>query len=451
MPPVVRLKLRVRLPDGSRPYLDPVYSANNKLKPGYASLDGKPVHFPDSVYHLRYLKGSRRVWEGIGCDAQFALTAKLKREKSLDAKAAGVIVVEDEPQAAETNLREVVAEYLEEVEGHKSKKTFAAYSLTLKLFIESLADKSKRNVFDYSQTLEVFLESCPKRNLEDIGRKDILGFMSFLRDKGNGPRTVANRVSYLKGFARLVGIEWPLVASDKPRYTEKVVSAYSAAEISALLAVADTEESELLQFFLFTGAREQEVQYATWRDLDLDAKTFTVREKLDLGFTPKDKEEGAIPIPDSLVELLRARRHRFPHTRLIFSNTQGNPNGHFLRILKRLGMRAGLNCGHCYNRAGLPCSKHAVCSRFELHRLRKSFATLHHEAGVSARTIQRWLRHSSLDTTLRYLAASDDRSERPREQVNSTFAAFARVGGAASTITSSTGIGTVACSAVAFK
>ena len=126
MPPVVRLKLRIRLPDGSRPYLDPVYAANNKLKPGYARLDGNPVHFPDGVYHLRYLKGSRRIWEGVGSDAQFALTAKVKREKSLDAKAAGVTVVEDEPEAnSETDLREMVAEYLQEVSVHKSKKTFA--------------------------------------------------------------------------------------------------------------------------------------------------------------------------------------------------------------------------------------------------------------------------------------------------------------------------------------
>jgi hypothetical protein len=58
MPPVVRLKLRVRLPDGCRPYLDPVYSANNKLKPRYASVGGKPVHFPEGVYHLRYPKGT---------------------------------------------------------------------------------------------------------------------------------------------------------------------------------------------------------------------------------------------------------------------------------------------------------------------------------------------------------------------------------------------------------
>ena len=400
---VVRLKLRVRLPDGSRPYLNPIFSGNKKLKPGYAVHDGKPAHFPDGVYHLRYLKGARRVWEAVGSDAEFANTARLKREKSLGAKAAGVTVVEDEPEVAvKTNLRDTVADYLEEIAAHKSKKTFAAYSLTLNLF----------------------LESCKKENLEDIVRKDILGFMAFLKEKGNGPRTVANRVGYLKRFTSSHGVEWPMGVADKPKYTEKLVSSYSAAEISALLRVADREESELLQFFLFTGAREQEVQYATWRDVDLDAKTFTVREKLDLGFTPKDKEEGAIPIPDSLVELLRARRRRYPNSRLIFTNSQGNPNGHFLRILKRLGMRAGLNCGHCYNRAGLPCSKHAVCSRFELHRLRKSFSTLHHEAGVPARTIQKWLRHSSLDTTLRYLASSDDQSERTREQVNNTFAAF---------------------------
>lgn len=407
--PVVRLKLRVRLPDGSRPYLDPVFSGNNKLKPGYALSDGKPVHFSDGVYHVRYLRGTKRVWEAIGSDPQLALITKLKREKALEARAAGVEVVDESPASPQTDMHEAVAEYVTEIAAHKSKKTSAAYSLTLRLFVES----------------------CAKRYLEDIDRKDILIFMSHLKANKNGPRTVANRVGYLKRFFSSLSLGWPLQKSDKPRYTEKVVSAYSKEEIQTLLATGDKEESEMLQFFLFTGAREQEVQFATWRDVDFDAKTFMVSEKLDLGFTPKDKEEGAIPIPDSLVELLRSRRARLPHSRLIFTNTEGNPQGHFLRILKRLGLKAGLNCGHCYNRKGLCCSEHAVCTRFELHRLRKTFATMHHEAGVSARTIQRWLRHSDLDTTLRYLAASDDKSAKTREQVNNTFAVFATIGDAA--------------------
>jgi integrase/recombinase XerD len=47
---------------------------------------------------------------------------------------------------------------------------------------------------------------------------------------------------------------------------------------------------------------------------------------------------------------------------------------------------------------------------------------MHHEAGVSARTLQKWLGHSSLETTLAYLEAADIRSERTREQVNNSFA-----------------------------
>lgn len=190
------------------------------------------------------------------------------------------------------------------------------------------------------------------------------------------------------------------------------------------MGAAHQEEADLLQFLLCTGVREQEAMYATWRDVDFTGKTFTVREKLDLGFTPKDREEGAIPIPDSLVQLLKARRERYPSTRLIFPHPAGSPDGHFLRILKLLAFRTGMNCGECYNKAGKCCSISPTCTRYVLHRFRKTFATMHHEAGVSARTIQRWLRHSSLDTTLRYLAGSDDTSERTRAQVNSTFAAL---------------------------
>jgi site-specific recombinase XerD len=66
-----------------------------------------------------------------------------------------------------------------------------------------------------------------------------------------------------------------------------------------------------------------------------------------------------------------------------------------------------------------------VCSKWELHKFRKTFATVHHESGVSARTLQAWLGHSDLETTLPYLKVADMRSERTREQVNHSFAGFA--------------------------
>jgi hypothetical protein len=51
---VVRLELRVRLSDGSRPYLDPVFSANGKVKLLYAVVDGKAEHHhPEGTYFGR--------------------------------------------------------------------------------------------------------------------------------------------------------------------------------------------------------------------------------------------------------------------------------------------------------------------------------------------------------------------------------------------------------------
>jgi hypothetical protein len=62
------------------------------------------------------------------------------------------------------------------------------------------------------------------------------------------------------------------------------------------------------------------------------SKTFTVTEKLHLGFTPKDGEEGSIPLPDSLIDLLKLRR---PTTCYIFEREDSGTDDHLLRIVKR--------------------------------------------------------------------------------------------------------------------
>jgi site-specific recombinase XerD len=64
------------------------------------------------------------------------------------------------------------------------------------------------------------------------------------------------------------------------------------------------------------------------------------------------------------------------------------------------------------------CADAPVCEHWILHRFRKNFATDRHQAGVSARQIQKWLGHSSLETTLRYLATLDDTSEQVRDICN---------------------------------
>lgn len=234
-----------------------------------------------------------------------------------------------------------------------------------------------------------------------------------------------NRCVILKGFLRANDITDVIARKDLPRFTKKKVDAYNEDELRAMFKAATADERLIFQFFLGSGAREGEVQYACWTDINFRDKTFSVTAKPEFGFVPKDREERVIPLPDSLMKSLEARFVRPGRARLIFPNRQGRPNGHFLRMLKNLAKRAKLNCGDCFNVGNgkrQSCLQAPVCKKFELHKFRRSFATLHHEAGVPARQIQQWLGHSDLTTTLRYLAISDDRCERTRNRVNNSFA-----------------------------
>jgi len=165
--------------------------------------------------------------------------------------------------------------------------------------------------------------------------------------------------------------------------------------------------------------------FATWKDVDLTAGTFTVKAKPAMGFKPKDSEERTIPIPSSLVRDLKAWKAMHPKSLLIFPNKQDRPNGHLLRDLKNIALRGELNCGHCDSEHfGKPvtCKDHAVCEQFYLHKFRHTFACMHLLAGVDVRTVQLWLGHSDLETTSCYLKAISGKQKGVREKVDATFA-----------------------------
>ena len=184
----------------------------------------------------------------------------------------------------------------------------------------------------------------------------------------------------------------------KVKYTEKEVSAYTQAELRSLLGVPAHPKTGLVYgswAWVASGS-------VCWEDLNFESKTYTVQT---WSWGSSQKTRGAErAIARFSRERTEQRRLAHPDTKLIFPNKRGGPEGHFLRRLQATAKIAGL--------PGV----------YGLHKFRKSFASWHHEAGVSARTLQRWLGHSSLETTLQYLEAADIRSERTREQVNNSFA-----------------------------
>ena len=168
-----------------------------------------------------------------------------------------------------------------------------------------------------------------------------------------------------------------------------------------------------------TGFRDAEVQHVTRADLDLKEQVVRVTEKPQWGFIPKNWEQREVPIPDRLVASLRSylarQRVKSP---LLFPTAGGLPNYHFLDLCKKIALRAELNCGNCEN-GDRSCADAACCDNWFLHKFRSTFATMHLQAGIDIRTVQLWMGHKDLASTMRYLKPA--RGKGILEKVNTTF------------------------------
>ncbi|MFZ0951328.1 MAG: tyrosine-type recombinase/integrase [Candidatus Sulfotelmatobacter sp.] len=377
----VNLTKRVQTPHGWR-YCRVSLSANGRVKPDVVFVNGKEERHPEGAYYLEWREGSTRVRLSVGKDPADASARRLRKEAELNAVNNGVSIVPD-GQNGHRSLAAAVAEFLDETKLTKKPKTLAAYTTAL----------------------NYFTESCHKLDLDEIERKDLLKFSAFLRDeKKQAPRSVHNKFENVMTFLKANGIRGLVGKNDWPRYTEEEPEIYEQEELDKLFKACDEEERLWYEFFLMTGMREQEVMYTYWSDINLTHATVRVSHKPDRGWTPKAYKEREIPIPSKLVKNLKAWKAKADKAcNLIFPTTGCNPKLDFLDCLKAVAKRAKLDE-----------------DSFWLHKFRATFATRCLWAGVDLRTVQQWLGHSDMESTMRYLKPS--RSQRVRDKVNEIFA-----------------------------
>ncbi|HEV2380165.1 MAG TPA: site-specific integrase, partial [Terriglobia bacterium] len=382
----VTLYIRPVLSDGSRPYLRPAYLRGGKLREGYALVQGHPQQVPNAEYYVRYLKGGKRVWEQVGCDAGVALAAQQRISTRMAAVQAGNTIPED--NRSSLTVSRAIEPYLQHV-ANKGR-----------------AENTPKN---YAFTLRHFARECNKP-LHLITAEDLITFGGRMRDQGYADSTIHHHLVEIGTFLKHYGFKDVLPPGDLPKFVAKTADSYHQDDLTRFFAACDDDDDRLLfEFFLASGYRGGEVRYATWADVDFAAGTATVRAKRTrtLNWKPKDRDERTVPLPDALVERLRERRRLHPNAFYIFGDGR-NRLPYPIRRLRGIAFRAGLNCRECITPDGQSCREHAVCYRWTLHKFRRTYATLQHEiGGVSARTLQSLLGHSKLETTLRYLAVTD--------------------------------------------
>ena len=307
----------------------------------------------------------------------------------------------DTPALADANrisIKGAVENFLSAMTRSKKPGTVQDYMLHLNQFVESLPDGVR------------FMDQV---NVDTVGK-----FRDWMQSQGYSAKTQHNRIVTVLSLLKKNNAKTTFsLASDLPIVEEEPAVPFEPETLKKLFAEMDPEEFARYKFFLGTACRDKEVTYAAWSDIDFTKKIYHIRRKPDVGFTPKSHESRTVKMPTDLVALLAKRRKANPDARWIFVNEEGRPDNHFLRKLKRIALRAGVNCGHCKTSVTkgkyhtkkaveVTCKTDPVCEHIFLHRLRKTCASNWERAGVPLQTIRMMLGHKSLETTQKYLGVA---------------------------------------------
>jgi integrase len=192
-------------------------------------------------------------------------------------------------------------------------------------------------------------------------------------------------------------IELPeVVRSDDIRFLTPVeVHAVAASAVAGAYQAVDRA---LYVTAAMTGLREGELIALRWRDVDWTAARVRVRQNYVLGEfgTPKSRRSTrSVPMADAVATELE-RLYRATHARsgreprddeLVFADpTTGGP------LNKKMVLRR--------YRQALKAARLDSTHRF--HDLRHTFGTQMAAAGVAIRTLQEWMGHRDIQTTMRY-------------------------------------------------
>jgi integrase/recombinase XerD len=193
---------------------------------------------------------------------------------------------------------------------------------------------------------------------------------------------------------------------DWPKFVEEEPEIYDQETLDKFFAACDDDDLLLFEFFLQTGMREQEVIYATDRCVDFANYSVSVKRNPQHGWTPKMYKERTIPVPKALVNKLKHMLVVRGKNGLLFPTENGLPKFDFLDMAKATAKRAGIDESEVW-----------------LHKFRATFCTRALWSGIDLRTVQDWMGHDDLSSTLRYLRP--DRSKAMRDKVEAIWSAAA--------------------------
>jgi len=236
--------------------------------------------------------------------------------------------------------------------------------------------------------------------LSKLDDEQLLLFVVWLRQRGDGKRTLARRLSSLRGFlgwcADLGFISGnPAALLDGPKLPRVLPNVLSRSEVLALLAAPDPHtklgrrDRAMLELMYASGLRVSEL--VNLHPLDIDFQAGLMR------IFGKGRKERLVPIHQRALDIMEhyldaVRPDFMPQTSFIFLNRSGLglTRQAVWKLIRRYALEAGIQ------------------RDISPHTMRHTFATHLLEGGADLRTVQLLLGHSDLAATELYTHVRSD-------------------------------------------
>lgn len=243
----------------------------------------------------------------------------------------------------------------------------------------------------------MYLEGRGKRDLEEVQRQDVEGFVEHEQDRGMKLSTVKNRLSIVKAFLRFMQ-EKGLIGEDvfpwklKIKVPEALPRAMESEDVGRLLAVSASErDCAMIMLLLRTGMRIGELLNTRMADLNMPEQKITIYEA-------QKTHRGRVVyfFDDARAALEKWLERRDKRQGILFYGPRGRNLSYatarmmFLKYLDKAGL------SH---------------KGYTLHSLRHTYATELLNAGMPIEVLEKLLGHMSLDVTRRYARLKDKTKE----------------------------------------
>jgi len=273
-----------------------------------------------------------------------------------------------------------------------------------------LAGLAKRTVYGYLRAVRKLADFCqqsPDRLEEDDVRRYLLHLIVEL-EVATGTQTVA--LSGIKFFFRTTcPRDWKVLSQTKLRYIDALPEVITRDQVAQIVACCIT--LRLKCFFWTTyslGLRISEAVNLQVGDID----SLRMMVHVHRGKGAKDRY---LPLPESTLKTLRTfwLTHRNPVWLFPAEGRDHSDGSESQTPMSISTVQGAIKSITTELNFGKPVSTHT---------LRHSYATHLLEAGVSLRAIQKYLGHSSLQTTMVYLHLTETAEADHRQVLNELFA-----------------------------